>query len=442
MFEFQRRMPNCDGPSRRMFLKVGGLSLFGLSLPRLLAAREAAIGGKDINCILLWTDGGMSNIDTLDMKPDAPVEFRGEFQPIASNVPEMPVCEHLPMMSRMIDKVCGVKSSAHPESGDHAAATHYMLTGYPQRPDPTAQPTGSTIYPMFGSVVSHEKGWKNAIPPSVKIGGGMVYSGAGYLGSAFDPLTIRADPNAANFQIRDVSVGNEANQKRALRRQNMLARLDAWQKKLELRGAVQARREFYRQAFDLITSPAAKQAFRIDQEPAKLRDRYGRNREGQSTLLARRLIESGVRFASVAFGGWDTHDKNFERLKKPLLPTLDQAWSALLEDLDDRGLLDTTLVICAGEFGRTPKVNGAAGRDHFAPCNAVGFSGAGTAMGTVVGKTSSRCEHVVGQRNTTLDYAATIFEILGIDGSRVFHTEDGRPVLINNGGKPIQGVIA
>ena len=222
----------------------------------------------------------------------------------------------------------------------------------------------------------------------------------------------------------------------------MLTRLDAWQKKLELRGAVQARREFYRQAFDLITSPAAKQAFRIDQEPAKLRDRYGRNREGQSTLLARRLIESGVRFASVAFGGWDTHDKNFERLKKPLLPTLDQAWSALLEDLSDRGLLDTTLVICAGEFGRTPKVNGAAGRDHFAPCNAVGFSGAGTAMGTVVGKTSSRCEHVVGQRNTTLDYAATIFEILGIDGSREFHTEDGRPVLINNGGKPIQGVIA
>lgn len=434
-------MRNCDGRSRRDFLTVGGLSLFGLSLPELLEARDAGSTSKDISCILLWTDGGMSNLDTLDMKPEAPVEFRGEFQPIESNVTEMPVCEHLPMMSRSMDKVCVVKSIAHKESGDHAAATHYMLTGYPQRPDPTGQPSGTTIFPAFGSVVAREKGWKNAMPPTVKIGGGMPYSGAGYLGTAFDPLVIGSDPNARNFSVRNVSVA-ESRQPRTLRRQRMLQRLDRWQLQKQLTGAIDAKGEFYRQAFELITSPAAKKAFRIDEEPTQLRDRYGRTREGQATLLARRLVESGVRFVSVAFGGWDTHDKNFERLKKPLLPTLDQAWSALLADLSDRGLLDSTLVICAGEFGRTPKVNGAAGRDHYAPCNAIGFSGAGTAMGTVVGRTDSRCERVVGQTNTTLDYAATVFEILGIDGSKEYHTEDGRPVMLNNGGKPIAGVIA
>jgi len=441
MFALHQTMKNCDGLSRRKFLQAGGLSLFGLSLPRWLEAREAGNVNKDMNCILLWTDGGMSNIDTLDVKPDAPAEYRGEFQPIQSNVGEMPVCEHLPMMSRVMDKVCVVKSIAHKESGDHAAATHYMLTGYPQRPDPTGQPSGSTIFPAFGSVVSREKGWQNAMPPAVNVGAGLKYSGAGYLGSAYDPLVIGDDPNAKNFMIRNVSV-NERLQPRMLRRQRMLAKLDSWQKRSVETGAVGAKGEFYRQAFELMTSPAAKKAFRLDEEPETLRDRYGRNREGQSTLLARRLIESGVRFATVSFGGWDTHDKNFERLKKPLLPTLDQAWSALLDDLDDRGLLDSTLVICAGEFGRTPKVNGAAGRDHYAPCNAVGFSGAGTAMGTVVGKTDSRCEQIVGQTNTTLDYAATVFRILGIDGNKEYHTEDGRPVMLNNGGSPIAGVIA
>ncbi|QDU09671.1 DUF1501 domain-containing protein [Gimesia aquarii] len=441
MFSIDRMMRNCQGLSRRAFLQVGSLPLLGLSLPRLLEARATGSAKKDINCILLWTNGGMSNIDTFDMKPEAPVEFRGEFQQISSNIPEMPVCEHLPRMARVMDKVCLVKSIAHTMSGDHAAATHYMLTGYPQRPDPTGEPSGVVVFPSFGSVVGHEKGWKQAIPPNIVLGGKLLYSGAGYLGSAFDPLWIRADPNAKNFQIRDVSVA-ESLQKRMQRRQQMLKRLDTWQRQKELSGAVAEKGEFYRQAFDLITSSAAKKAFKLDEEPAKLRDRYGRTRGGQGALLARRLIESGVRFVTVNLDGWDTHDKNFIELKSPLLPTLDQAWSALLEDLETRGLLDSTLVICAGEFGRTPKVNGAAGRDHYAPCNVVGLSGAGTAMGSVIGRTNSRCEHVVGQTNDTLDYAATIFRILGIDGSKEYHTEDGRPVFLNNGGKPIKGVIA
>lgn len=443
MLEFSRPIANCDGISRRAYLRVGAVSLFGLALPRylaLLAAENAR--ARAMNCILLWTDGGMSNVDTFDMKPDAPVEYRGEFRPISSNVPGIEVCEHLPQMARCMDKVCLIKSIAHTESGDHAAATHYMLTGYPQRPDPTGQPAGSTIYPMFGSVVAKELGWRNSMPPNVQLAGGLNYSGAGYLGSAFNPLMVRNDPNAANFRVDDVSIPEGIGEDRTERRRKMLDRLDLWQRQRERKGEPASRDEFYRQAFDLITSPTAKKAFLLEEEPSPLRDRYGRTREGQATLLARRLIEAGVRFVTIGFSGWDTHDNNFGRLKKPLLPTLDQAWSALLEDLYQRGLLDSTLVICAGEFGRTPRVNGAAGRDHYAPCNVVGFSGAGIRGGSVVGKTDSKCEQVVGAPHSTMDYAATIYQLLGIDGAKEYQLDDGRPLPINNAGRPIREALS
>ena len=207
-------------------------------------------------------------------------------------------------------------------------------------------------------------------------------------------------------------------------------------------GAVADRGEFYRQAYDLITSPVAKQAFDLSAEPDALRDRYGRTREGQATLLARRLVESGVRFVAVDFGGYDTHDKNFIRLKDPLLPTLDKAWSALLTDLSERGMLSNTVVLCAGEFGRTPRVNGAAGRDHWHLTNAIGFSGAGVRMGSIVGATDSKCERVVGRENSTLDYAATIFKLMGIDDTKEYISNDGRPIQINNGGRAIDEVFA
>lgn len=441
--------------NRRTILRIG-TTLFGVSLPTVLAAqrsqadersnREEVVEHKAtpraVNCILLWTEGGMSNVDTFDMKPEAPSEYRGEFGPIATNVSGIEVCEHLPRISERMDKLCLVKSIAHSESGDHAAASHYMLTGYPQRPDPTGQPAGSTIYPMFGSVVAKEGGWQNHLPPNVQLGGGVAYGGAGYIGSQFNPLIIRSDPNRADFRIEHVSIPDQIGPERTSRRRNMLERLDAWQQYAVRRGDVANRDRFYEQAFDLVTSPDAKRAFRLDDEPAKVRDCYGRTREGQATLLARRLIESGVRFVTVNFGGWDTHDRNFVRLKSPLLPTLDQAWSALLDDLDRRGLLDNTLVVCAGEFGRTPKVNGAAGRDHYAPCNVVTFSGAGVRMGQVVGRTDARCERVAGAAHSTMDYAATIYRLLGIDYTKEYRAEDSRPLLINNGGRPIAEALA
>jgi len=444
MFDIDAQFTNCQGTSRRAFLRVGGLSLFGLSLPQLLAAKARAADKptKDINCILFWTEGGMSNIDTFDMKPDAPVEIRGQFRPTHSNVTGIDVCEHLPLMAQQMDKVCLLKSIAHTESGDHVAATHYMLTGYPQRPDISGAPVGSTVYPAISSLVARQLGWKNGLPPNVSFGRAS-YGGGGYMGSAFNPLIIHGDPNNKEFKVEDVTLSSTVSAERVSRRRTMLQRLDAWQAAAENgRGTLANRGQFYEQAYDLLTSPAAKQAFALHDEPDAVRDRYGRTREGQAVLLSRRLIEAGVRFVSVNSGGWDTHADNFNSLKNRLLPTLDKAYAALLEDLSQRGLLDTTLVICAGEFGRTPGVNGAAGRDHYAPCNVVGLSGAGIKMGQVVGATDRKCTQVSGKSHSTLDYAATIFQVLGIDGTAEYQTEDGRPVVVNNGGEVITEVLA
>ncbi len=445
MFQLNHLTRNCEGISRRALLQVGSLGLFGLSLPKLLQAEQAqpATTRKDTNFILLWTNGGLSNIDTLDMKPNAPVEYRGEFQPIATNLPGLSVCEHLPLMSQQMDKVCQVRTIVH-QGSQHSEATHWMLTGYPQVPDVNAAPVGSTVYPCFGSVVSKELGWKNGMPPYVQCAAGpMMYSGGGYLGSAFNPLMVRRSPQEKDFSVEDVSIPSQVGAERTQRRRRILDRLDAWQRQVDKSGGgIAERSEFYRQAYDLITSPVAKQAFDLNAEPDALRDRYGRTREGQATLLARRLVESGVRFVSVDFTGYDTHDKNFIRLKDPLLPTLDRAWSALLTDLSERGMMSNTVVLCAGEFGRTPRVNGAAGRDHYPLCNAIGFSGAGVRMGSIVGQTDAKCENVAGRANTTLDYAATIFRMMGIDDSKEYVSNDGRPILINNGGRAIDEVFA
>ena len=445
MFQLERLTRNCEGLSRRAWLQVGGLSLFGLGLPRLLQAEAAqgAAARKDTNFILLWTAGGLSNMDTLDMKPDAPVEYRGEFRPIATNLPGLSVCEHLPLMSRQMDKVCQVRTIVH-QGSQHAEATHWMLTGYPQVPDVNAAPVGSTVYPCFGSVVSRELGWKNGMPPYVQCSASeMVYSGGGYLGSAYNALMVRGNPADKDFSVEDVSIPSQVGSERTQRRRRILERLDAWQRQVDRSTeAVFNRSEFYRQAYDLITSPSAKQAFNLADESEAMKDRYGRTREGQATLLARRLVESGVRFVTVCLDGYDTHDKNFPRLKDQLLPALDRAWSALLSDLYERGMLSNTVVLCAGEFGRTPRVNGGAGRDHYPLCNAIGFSGAGIRMGSIVGRTDAKCERVVGRENTTLDYAATIFRLMGIDDSKEYQTNDGRPVLINSGGHPIDEVFA
>ncbi|MGE0609606.1 MAG: DUF1501 domain-containing protein [Pirellulales bacterium] len=435
----------CGGVSRRAALQVGGLSLLGLSLPRVLQAEAAQPSAtrKPLNVILLWMGGGPSNIDTFDMKPNAPVEIRGDFSPIESNVAGTPVCEHLPLMARQMDKVCLLKSVTHSESGDHVAAVHYMLTGYPQRPDPSGQPPGALIYPAYGSVVSREQGWQNSLPPYMIISGKAApYTGAGYMGSAYSPLTIKGDPNDPKFSVLDVTIPDAVGADRTARRRNMLAALDRWQKQQDKTvAAIGERNQFYNQAYDLITSPSAKRAFKLDEEDEATRDRYGRTRNGQAALLARRLIEAGTRFVSVETHWWDTHQDNFKTLKTSRLPDLDQWWSALLEDLQQRGLFENTLVAWLGEFGRTPRVNGQAGRDHWGYANAICLSGAGIKMGTTFGETDRNCERPVGTSHTTHDFAATIYKLLGIDCTKEYLTPDGRPVLINYHGTPISQVL-
>jgi hypothetical protein len=347
-------------------------------------------------------------------------------------------------MAQQMEKVCLVRSVAHPESGDHTAANHYLLTGYPQRSDPTGQPVGSVIYPAYGSVVGRQLGWRQQMPPYVVLTGeASPYNGAGYMGSAFNPLTVKADPNAADFAVQDVALSGNIGPERTQRRRKLLAEVDRWQRQQDQAvGEVADRQQFYTQAYDLITSPAAKRAFKIDEEPERVRERYGRHRYGQAALLARRLVEAGVRFVSVETNWWDTHQNNFKDLKDTRLPNLDQFWSALLEDLAERGLLETTLVVWMGEFGRTPTINGAAGRDHWAWTNAIALSGAGINMGTVVGETDRKCERVLGTPDSTHDFAATIYHLLGIDGTKEYVAPDGRPHLVNYHGRPIAGALA
>lgn len=433
----------CDGVSRRAFLRAGSLPFFGLTLADVLSAEAATPGQDKLSCILLWCDGGISTVDTFDMKPDAPLEYRGDFKPIATSVPGLTVCEHLPQVAQQMHRIGQLRTIVHSGS-QHAEACHFMLTGHPQIPDVNAQPVGSVIHPCYGSVVSEQLGWRNGLPPAVQLSAGRIkYHHAGYLGSAYDPLRISSDPNRDDFRVADVSIPESIGTVRTDRRRNMLKSLDRFQQLRDRNGgAVADRNEFYRQAYDLITSPSAKQAFRIDEESESLRDRYGRHREGQATLLARRLVESGVRFITVEFNGYDTHDKNFIELKDPLLPKLDRAYSALLDDLADRGLLETTLVICMGEFGRTPKVNGLAGRDHYPKVNSICFSGAGVKTeGHVHGRTSDKCEHVVGTENSTHDLAATIYALLGVDHTKVYRNIDNRPILVTDNGKPIRGIM-
>ncbi|REJ82257.1 MAG: DUF1501 domain-containing protein [Planctomycetota bacterium] len=447
MLSFSEPQPSrrCDGLSRRTFLRVGSLPFFGLGLAEALASRAVARDAQDeLSCILLWCDGGISTVDTFDMKPAAPVEYRGEFKPISTSVPGLTVCEHLPQVARQMHRIGQCRTIEHTGS-QHAEACHFMLTGWPQVPDVNAQPVGSVVHPCYGSVVAEQLGWRNDLPPFVQLSrGGIKYHHAGYLGSALDPLKIPGDPNRDDFRVEDVSLPSGISSDRLTRRRSMIDQLDEFHRLTEQgAGDVAARNQFYQQAFDLVTSPAAKKAFQLAEESDQLRDRYGRHREGQATLLARRLVEAGVRFVTVEFNGYDTHDKNFIELRDPLLPKLDVAYSALLEDLDDRGRLENTLVICMGEFGRTPKVNGLAGRDHYPKVNSICFSGAGLKMdGFVHGRTSDKCEHVVGATNSTHDLAATIFQTLHVDHTKEYHNVDSRPILTTDNGRPINEMFA
>lgn len=434
---------DCTGLSRRQFLQLGALSALGLTLPNYLRLQQqaAAAGtpsGKDVNCILLWMQGGPSHVDTLDPKPDAPVEIRGEFGTIPTTLPGVRLVEHLPYLAKQTDKFSIIRGH-DPKNGSHGTADHLMMSGHKFNP--------AMAFPCYGSVVAKERGYRNGMFPFVQLGryidrrfnGGI----AGFLGDPYNAFEVGEDPNAPNFKVRDLSVASEAERARLERRYAMLTELDRYQKTVEESAqVVKARDIFYEKAHGLITSPAAKRAFALHQEPDRVREAYGRNPFGQSCLLARRLIEAGVHFVTVTDGGWDTHQDNFKSLKNRLLPRLDRGYAALLQDLHDRGLLANTLVVWFGDFGRTPKINPSAGRDHWASAAVACMGGGGVKMGEVVGATNPMGEFVIDSPVAPQDLAATIYHTLGIPLHTWYRAQDGRPIELVPEGKPVRQLVS
>jgi hypothetical protein len=440
----------CDGIKRRDLLQIGALSALGLTLPDWLRMRAAQAsdltpgpfptreGGtrnpSDIACILLWMNGGPSHIDTFDPKPEAPQEIRGEFGVIPTKLKSVYLSEHLPKLAQEIDKYSILRSVTSPD-GSHETATHYLLTGYPGNP--------AVSYPSYGSVVARERGYKTALPPYALMGGyPFGYGGAGYMGPVYNPFSVGGDPNSKNFSVQDVTPPAGVDMARIDRRRAMLAALDTFQRQVETEPrAIQAMDQFYERAYNLVTSPLAKKAFNLAAEPDKLRDQYGRHTFGQSCLLARRLVEAGVQFVTINQGGWDTHEQNFSSLKKSRLPELDQGYAALLADLHARGMLDRTLVIWMGEFGRTPKVNSAAGRDHWPNAMSVCMGGGGVKTGMVIGETNERAENPKERPIRVEDVAATIYQALGIDYRKEYISPENRPLKINYDGEPVHELL-
>ncbi|NDH04395.1 DUF1501 domain-containing protein [bacterium] len=433
---------NCEGTSRREFIRVGSLGIAGLTLPTLLQANAAAAKKKEsvdnLSVIFMWMQGGPSHIDTFDPKPNAPTDIRGEFGVTPTTIPGVQISEHLPMMAKNLDKYSIIRSG-YSYNGSHGVADAYMLTGWRFNP--------SIVFPTYGAVMSRELGYRNGMPPYVQLGNSIDqrFGGGlpGYAGAEHNPFIIQEDPSKPDFSIDGVSLPGGITNSRFQRRERMLQKLDNWQKKIETKGNdVGAMNSFYDKAFSMVTSPAAKRAFDLSQEPVKVRERYGMNKFGQSCLLARRLVESGVRFINVTMGGWDTHANNFKTLKDRNLPTIDQSWSALLEDLQTRGMLEKTMVIWVGDFGRTPKINSAAGRDHWAGSTVFCMGGGGMKVGSVIGKSDANAEQPTTSPIQIEDIAATLYTILGIPLDKHYVAPDGRPFRINLNGKVVHELLA
>lgn len=430
----------CDGTARRELLKIGGLSLLGLGLAdalRFAAAAPGPAARREVSCILIWLDGGPSHLDTFDLKPDAPAEVRGEFRPIETSADGVRICEHLPRTAAVMDRVALIRSLTH-ELGNHDTGSHYLLTGH--------RPTAAVAYPSLGSIAAREAEAARDLPPYVAIPEAVAGAGPGYLSGAYAPFSVGGDPSRPGYRVKDLSPPDTLRSGRLEERRAMVRALDAFSRRVETGGATASRDAFVEQAYRLVTSPAAKAAFDLSAEPAAVREAYGRSRIGAGCLLARRLVEAGARFVTVVDRGWDMHGQIFKALPDAFfpgsgkLPALDRAYSGLLRDLGDRGLLESTLVVLMGEFGRTPKLNSSGGRDHWPRAGSVLLAGAGVRGGQVIGKTDAYGEAPVEQPVGPPDLAWSVLEILGIDPRKEYRTPDGRPMRLLSGGQPVPGL--
>jgi hypothetical protein len=433
----------CDGIRRRDMLRLGGLVGLGFGLSDWLKVREVSSANTTArakSCILLWLDGGPSHLETFDLKPDAPSEVRGPFRPISTNIPGVQICELLPNTARCADKLAIIRSMTSP-LGEHGIANRYLLSGY--KPSPAVE------YPSYGSVIARVRGGTHILPPNIAIPEYRETAGAGFLGTSYRPFATGGDPAKPDFRVRDLDFYPGVDGSRVERRREFLTQLEDFQRSAG--EAAPASDPEFEQAYRLVTSKDAKQAFDLSQEKESVRAHYGPRTMGQSCLLARRLVERGVPFVSVLNTGWDTHANVVLQLKEGytgakvgvgLVPTFDLAFSALVNDLDERGLLDETLVIAMGEFGRTPKLNTAGGRDHWPRVFSVVLAGGGVRGGQVIGASDTVGESPRERPVSPSDLARTIYTLLGIDPDSELHTADGRPVQINQGGKVIGELLA
>jgi Protein of unknown function (DUF1501) len=446
----------CDGLSRRSFLQLGVAGMAAVGLEGVLRARAAADSpsSKDTSVILLWLDGGPSHMDLYDLKPDAPAEYRGIWKPIRTTVPGFEISELFPKQARVADKFSIVRSLHH-DTGDHFTGGHHMLTGRAGRVS-GAKTDGE--YPSIGSVVARVRGANRpgmppyvAAPQAASIGLSPGYFGANYLGSSYNPFELHSDPSAAGYQVPNLRLASGLTVESLDDRRQLVSHFDEVRRTADLAGSYDAMDRFQREAFDMVTGPAARRAFDLSTEDPRLRDRYGRNSFGQSTLLARRLVEAGATFTTVHFGGWD-HHWNLQAGMEHNLPIVDAAVSSLFTDLDGRGLLQRTLVLLCGEFSRTPRMNdggnggpprsmGTPGRDHWGNAMFCLLGGGGLRGGQVVGSTNHLGTAPKDRPCTPAEIHATVYHVLGIDPTMAFLDRTGRPVPILDEVKPIAELL-
>ncbi|HVC96159.1 MAG TPA: DUF1501 domain-containing protein [Pirellulales bacterium] len=426
---------------RRGFLTVGALAGVGLTLADYFQARQAQaeqkhydfIEAKAKSVIHIFLPGGAAHQETFDPKPYAPIEYRGELKPIPTKIPGAFFSELLPKVADVADKITVVRSMSHGEAA-HERGTHNMFTGY--RPSP------ALIFPSMGSVVSHEYGPRNNLPPYVCIPNmPNEFAGTGYLSSSFAPFSLGSDPAAGGFKVLDLNMAGGVDDARFARRRSALEAVNDYFAKMEKSDALKAMDTFYDRAYNLISSQAAREAFNIDAESPGVRDEYGRNEAGQRMLMARRLVAAGVRFVSLTYGGWDMHNQISASMRGQL-PTFDQAFSALINDLDRHGLLNETLVMVSSEFGRTPKINQNAGRDHWPKVFSVVLAGGGIKRGSIFGSSNSTASEPEEEEIGPADLATTIYNQLGIVADKELMAPGDRPIEIVDGGKVRKGLLA
>ena len=435
---------NCAVVARRDFIQLGVGGVLGLGMGDLLRLRAdaAQASGKaspdQVNCILVWLDGGPTHYETFDPKPDAPSEVRGKFKPIPTNVPGVSFCETMPKLAKTLDKMAVVRSICHKDP-NHGGGNHYMMTGAPT-PVPVNCGSSVSFHPSFGSMVSHLRGISDGLPAYATLPRKSRSAGPHFLGGQHAPFVIDGDPNRKGYRVRDVVLPKSISEGRANTRLKLRKSLDRMLRIADAAAGDPAVDfdSFYQQGIDLVSSPEAQAAFDVEKEPAKVRDRYGRNDFGQRLLLARRLTGVGVSFVTVYNGGWDHHTKIFEDGFKKKITMVDTGISALINDLHGRGELGNTLVLLLGEFGRTPKINKDAGRDHWPHAMSVLVAGAGVPPGQIIGSTDVKGYYAAENIYSPEDFACSLYTKMGIDPHKILHTNTGRPLPIVNGGAPIK----